>query len=410
MEISNFFGSLLNESSSTPLPNMEIHNFWTPILEDEMKRYIVEYESLMGHMLKYKMKAKEMDVRISMGNIPATVRMKPRSLGQLSKHLRLEDVTRFNTASGEIAKNFETSMLTLLSDIRSTTLQRMDEHLKSINGQFQKNLNDRLAKAAPSTFTDSHPARTQCVEDVRSWKNTTLKQAITMVDDKIQKKLNDRDIELEKMKVKHAESQLKSEDKAIDDVVMDDRERVAQIVHEILNTKEVKRKRIQKNRKRNDRVSRSSRSSHVLQDSQVFHQPRQSRSSSKQSNPLRKQSVSVVKVVNNNKAPPKTSLRVMKNTITCYKCGDQGHTIKNCRSSKFRCFQCQRFGHLAKECRDREYQDTFKTSSKFKDTSTVNRSTKSNDQRKKTTDQKQSSNSKVVRNPAHKSQRSKRRD
>jgi hypothetical protein len=65
-------------------------DFWNPILQNELNKFLPVYETLLTEQANIKSKLMELDYNMKLSHIPSIARMKPRLLGQFSKYLSLE--------------------------------------------------------------------------------------------------------------------------------------------------------------------------------------------------------------------------------------------------------------------------------------------------------------------------------
>jgi hypothetical protein len=309
----------------------------------------------------------------------------------LSKFISVEQNRNFEEKAKEIARQFESGMLELLSAIQRFTIESIESEIQKLKSQLiQKSVN-QLRQAPSATGLENDSARAQKMkQDLSEWRTQTLPAAMKEASDHASKLIIKTKASIEKTKDKLQKATEKAQNTQMDEAILTDKKKIVKVVHEILQNKE-KKKSSQSSKKKNERrlsvhqLPKKKKSSYVQ---------RESSSSSSSLSSLNKKSRQRSDSINSSSS---LSFKKINSRHRCFKCGERGHHIADCPSPKFKCFKCEKFGHLAKDCR-----------SQVEPPQSSNR-VRSNGGRD-TTQRGRQSNLKVVRNPASNSRRFTRRD
>jgi hypothetical protein len=403
MDSSTFYSSLFSNETSAQRTGVEVnHNYWTPILQEELAKYEVLYTDLIQQQTKFYCKTLEAEMNIKRGRYPTIVQMKPRSLGQFSKFLSLEDISTFKNRSIEIAKRFENEMLSLFMDIRHQTDKKIKEKIDIEAALVKKVVINRLRQAGPSNVSETLQSRIR--DDVGQWLSVTVPSTINPIREKLEKKIQDTRIKIETDEKELKERKERQDADMIDEVVMSNKEKISRIVKDILNTSIEKKKKKSSLKKQvkqiklNQQPIKKSSTNYSFQKKKPqsrlidnFNSPSQTHSSMKR---------------NNNKKIEGKSFRTLF-YANCFKCGQFGHKIHECKSKTFKCFNCNEFGHIAKDC---EYDEAHPQQYNSKQFKQINNNRNSKSFKNRTFNNRQQSNEKVIGNPAFKFRRNSRRD
>jgi hypothetical protein len=384
MESTTFYRSLF-EGTIPQEPGLEINsNFWTPILQDELAKYEVLLTDLIQQQVKHLSKSMELEANLKRGQIPPVVQMKPRSFGQFSKFLSLEEISKFKDRSVEIAKKFENDMLNLLLEIRSRTDHNIKEKIDNSSILLKKSVTERLKQIGPPNLSES--LQTSIKKDVQQWFSVSLPAVVKPIREKSEKKILDIRVQIETKESKLREAKDQQDTIMLDNTVLDDKEKITSIVKEVLQKEVNKKQGKLKKKSKNERLVKADDQKNNGRKRSQSHMNKKNTSPSHMQ-PLKK----------------KTQQSAKKFYGNCFKCGEFGHRISECQSNTHKCFNCNGFGHITIDCfYDKKF---FKSNKSTFNHLTQKQSNKKNEKESSFNFKKkmQISNSRVTGNPALKS-------